>query len=168
MQFSRERSTTHPGAIGFGNANDFLDFLRCNAQSSTNTSRNGIGGSNKWECSKINIQHAALGAFSEYFFPFPDFFVDEIFTIDNLQAAHEFNGLEKFFFPLTDILIEPKRIQQSLVLHPEFDILCCKILVEQISYPQTVPACFVHVCRTYSFQGGTNLLIAFRKLRSLV
>ena len=161
MQFCRKRSAANPGAIGLGNTNDFLDFLGCNAQSCANACRNGVGGRNKWECSEIDIQHAALGTLSQYFFSFPDFFVDEIFTIDNFKAAHEFDALKKFFLPFADIVIEAKRIQQSLVLHPEFDVLCCEILVQQISYPQTVPACFIHICRAYSFQCGSNLLIPF-------
>ena len=45
-----------------------------------------------------------------------------------------------------------ERIKQALMLHPQLDILRGEIPVQQITNPQTIPACFIHIGRANAFK----------------
>src|SRR5690606_21025270 len=108
MEFGGKGTAADPGAISFGNTKHFPDFLRRNTQSRTNTGGYGVGRCHKRKGAEVYIQHTALRAFREHFFSLTDLFIDEIFTVYNLQLTHKIKSLEKLFFPGGDIFMKPE------------------------------------------------------------
>jgi hypothetical protein len=78
----------------------------CYAEAGAGSCTDGTRRGDKRVGPEINIQHRALGTFGQYFFPFRQVTVNDVFTVNDRIFPDLLNACKPWFFQLFDIIAE--------------------------------------------------------------
>ena len=153
-QFRRERPTAHAGAVRLEDTDDFTDSPWSHTQTVARPGGDGVGGRYKRIRSEIDVEHSALGTFSEDAFAGVKGFVEEVLAVDEIKCTQFAHGGHPFVFYPCQIVFEIGELrEQSQVLPLKCFVAFLKFTASNVTNAKAIAASFVHVRGADSLKG---------------
>ena len=150
-QLRGERSAAHARAISLENAEDLADAVRGDAQPGADARADGVRRGDERIGAEVHVQKRSLRAFGQNGLVLREAVVDEIFAVDDVEAAKVFDRLEPLLLQLGNVVLIVETLQNLLVARLGRSVDAFEIGTQQIPYAHAVAAYLVGI-------GGTDAL----------
>src|SRR5581483_6463424 len=166
--FGRERTGTHAGDIGLGNADDAVDFRRCDTCSRTGSAGRGAGASNKRVSAEVNVEHGALRALEQDALTVPNHLVQQVRGI----ARQRPDLFREGFVLLQDfveihLVANMKGVRDELLIFGKRAIELPEVYIDKVRNTYAAARNLVLITRTNAARCGSDGDTVFAPFRNL-
>ena len=163
-QFRGERSAAHARTIGLENAEDLADAVRGDAQSGADARANGVRRGDERIGTEIHVEQRALCTFGQDRLVLREAVVDEIFAVDDVEAAEVLHRLEPLLLQFGDVILVTEAFQNLLVARLGRSVDAFEIGTQQIPDAHAVAAHLVGIGGTDALARRADLGATLRRL----
>ena len=152
-----ERTAAHTGAVGLEDAVDLADAVGGDAQAGADSGADRIRRRHEGIRTEIDVEQRALGALGQDGLVLRQAVVDEVFAVDDLEAAEVFHGVEPLCLELRDVVLVVQTAENALVTGLGGGVDLLEIGAQQIAHTHAVAADLVGVGRADALARRTDL-----------